>query len=171
MCIKVHTMVMAKLVSRLTIQNRWVVVVALLFKLSALFTNRDLIRCPLPSGLQLRSLLPLGVDTNHTAQRPSKADKAVIEADPAEVRQRHSQVAQVAEQLELANGAFSAQRVSIFVQVKKSKCKVLTYSVMRLLSTTPSPSLRSMRASRCLSLTRVYVCAATLKSRPTAQQR
>lgn len=40
-----------------------------------------------------------------------------------------------------------------------------------LLSTTPSPSLRSILASRSFSLNSVYSCAETLKTSPMAQKR
>lgn len=59
----------------------------------------------LTTHLFLRRLLPLHIDTDQGAQRTGKTNKAVIETNPVERRQRDRQVAQVRSQLQPAGRA------------------------------------------------------------------
>lgn len=111
------------------------------------------------------------VNANDAADSSGQADEAVVEADPVEGGAGEGQVADVGDELEAAGESFPGNITcqSLF----KSYIWVgrVSHFKMRLLSTTPSPSLRSMLASRCLSLRSVYSWAATLKTRPMAQKR
>lgn len=122
------------------------------------------------------SLLPLGVNADYTADSSGQADEAVVKADPVEGGEGDGQVADVGDELETAGEAFPGEFHVLVNNLFKRHvvyiCKVEeTHFRMRLLSTTPSPSFRSILASRSFSLYSVYSCAATLKTRPMAQKR
>lgn len=149
------------------------------FLSEAFFFCTRFIYCLLGSGL-----LPLGVNADYAADGSSQADEAIVEADPVEGGKGDGQVADVGDELEAAGESFPGKfshvsyRCFFFLLAKgnvevymRKGGRIKTHFRMRLLSTTPSPSFRSILASRSFSLYSVYSCAATLKTSPMAQKR
>ena len=104
---------------------------------------------------KLGGLLPLSVDTDKTAQSTSQADNTIVEElVVAKTGKGNQDVAEIAEKLFLGGGALTGVE-SVYATIKTRMYKV-TYIVMVLLSTTPSPSFRSTFDARTLSWRRVY---------------
>ena len=104
---------------------------------------------------KLGGLLPLSVDTDKTAQSTSQTDNTIVEElVVAKTGKGNQDVAEIAEKLLLGGGALTGDKL-VYATIKMRMHKV-TYIVMVLLSTTPSPSFRSTFDARTLSCRRVY---------------
>jgi hypothetical protein len=74
-------------------------------------TRREKMVADVWNKVRLSCLLPLAIDADSTAEGSSETNNTVVESDPAESGEGDGHVAEIAEKLDLASGAFAARIV------------------------------------------------------------